>query len=45
MAETAEKEAHAHDQQQVGQNGTQHRRLHDLDLAILERDDTNLSTG
>jgi hypothetical protein len=43
MNQASEKEAHAHDKQEVGQDRTQHRRLHDLDLTVLERNNTDLS--
>ncbi len=41
VVDAAEEEAHAEDEQQVGQDGPQHRGLHDLDLAGAQRDDAD----
>lgn len=40
-AQTTEQESHAHDQQQVRQDGAQQRCLHDSDLVLHQRDDEN----
>lgn len=42
MDETSEEEAHSHDKQQVGQDGTKHGGLYHRDLTILECDDADL---
>lgn len=42
MNETAKEEAHAHDEEQVGQNGTKHRGLDNFNLAIFESDNADL---
>lgn len=42
MNKATKEEAHAHDQEEVGQDGTKHRGLNDLDLVFLERNDTDL---
>jgi hypothetical protein len=38
----AKEEAHAHDEKKVGQDGSQHRSLDDLNLVLLERNDADL---
>lgn len=42
MNEATKEEAHAHDQEQVGQDGSKHRGLNDLNLIFLEGNDTDL---
>ena len=42
VGEAAKEEAHAHDEQEVGEDGAEHGGLDDFDLVILESDDANL---
>jgi hypothetical protein len=42
MAQATEEEAHAHNKEQVGQDRSEHRRLNNFDLIILQRHDTDL---
>lgn len=43
MDQAAEEEAHSHDEQEVGQDGAEHGRLDDLDLAIPEGNNADLA--
>lgn len=40
--EAAQEEGHAHDEEQVREDGTEHRRLDDFNLAVAEGDDADL---
>jgi hypothetical protein len=40
--DATKEEAHAHDQKKVGQDGSEHGGLDDLDLVILERNNADL---
>lgn len=42
VGEPAKEEAHAHDEQEVGEDGAEHGGLDDFDLVIPESDDANL---
>lgn len=42
VGNSAEKEAHSHNQKEIRQNGTQHRGLYDLDLALPQSNNADL---
>lgn len=45
VPEPAEEEAHAEDEEQVREDGAEHRGLDDLDLAVVKRNDADLYRG